>query len=271
MEYLPLASSPDDIDEAKYARTERRPRGNAGQHNLIFWACIGAICSSALSVVLFASTTLFPPKPSAIPLRRPSQYIHMQSILQSSNFTYPPITNFPPIVMQIDTADKQRAMHQDERGWYPSPGSIYPDDRHIVISREHSSVAQFRHLDFGMERCVLTASLPFKTDTFDPTISLTSPSTIDVWILDQPHELSPYTPGTWDRAAKRTRKLATLTFSSDAQTSSDAFRCPSAEFSTFELACAESQPDCRVDFWQDQRILPVGGLYITQTQTVPEA
>ncbi|KZT07895.1 uncharacterized protein LAESUDRAFT_724363 [Laetiporus sulphureus 93-53] len=240
---------------------------------LVFWACIGAICSSILSIIVFAGglflPTSAPPQPPYYgkALRRPNPYVNLDKVLRNGNYTFPPIMNFPPMVLQINTSDPQRKMREDDRQWRSSYGTVYPDDRHIVISSETSTIVQFRNLDYAMERCILTALLPRHTEPFDPQVSLRDPSTVDVWELDTTTEIARYIPDTWHRAAKRRQLFTTLEFSHAGPSNSSEFHCPSNEFTTLEFACSPTKPDCSVDFWQDQRAVPRGGIYIVQYQS----
>jgi hypothetical protein len=258
-------------------------------HNsrLFFWAIIGTLCSSALSFLVFASRVSFLPRSIGMPvllqgpvLRRPSHYMNLEKVLRTSNRTFPPITNFPRVVFQIDPADSQRRMTEDDQGWISNIGAVYPDDRHITISSkvhfippgnqtplltsyklQNSTILHFRHLDFAMEECMLMFVLPQRSDSFNPNAELTVPSMVDVWILDSSSEISRHIYSTWKFAPTRLRKLTTLEFSEHNPSSSGNFSCPTNEFTTFELACSPVTPSCNVDFWQNHEATPRGGLF----------
>ena len=110
-----------------------------------------------------------------------------------------------------------------------------------------------------MERCVLNITIPQRTETFDPAVTLLDPSLVDVWTLDAPTELSRYINGATTYAPGRKELLTTLSFSSTSPSTFGEFHCPSGEFTTLELSCLPSMPNCNVDFWQDQRARPLGG------------
>ncbi|KAI0945778.1 hypothetical protein AcW1_001920 [Taiwanofungus camphoratus] len=272
VEYVALASSSDNLNQGS-EETENSRSYLLSNNSLVFWACIGALCTSILSFSVFIRGTFWTPARSSVhppydqPLRRPSMYINLDKILKDVNDTFPPITNFPPVVLQISTSDPRRKMTEDHRQWRSAQGTIYPDDRHILVSAETSTVVQFRNLDYMMERCVLTASLPRHTEPSDPATTLYEPSRVDVWLLDTTTEISPYIVGAWERAPKRRGLLTTLTFSKEGPSTSEEFHCPSGEFTALEFACAPSKPSCSVDFWQDQRAIPRGGVYMTQFQS----
>ena len=107
---------------------------------MLLWACVGAICSSIISVTLFATATVFRPHSQTsapTPLRRPSTYVHLYHTLNTSVSTFHPILNIPKITMQMRTRDPKRRMTEDGR--YERLGGFqtyYPDDRHVLISPE---------------------------------------------------------------------------------------------------------------------------------------
>ncbi|KAF8960216.1 hypothetical protein BDZ97DRAFT_1666087 [Flammula alnicola] len=152
-------------------------------------------------------------------------------------------------------------MREDDRSWRSKLGTVYPDDRHIVISEKVSTIIQFRHIDYAMERCVLNVTIPQRTKKFDPFLDIVYPSTFDIWILDIVAEISRYTDTVWKFAPRRRKLFTTLTFSENdgGGLSSEEFHCPSNEFTTLEFACSPALPSCRVDFWQDRRTLPSAG------------
>ncbi|RDX57165.1 hypothetical protein OH76DRAFT_1335028 [Lentinus brumalis] len=150
-------------------------------------------------------------------------------------------------------------MREEERGRPTEFGTVYPDDRHILVTDKVSTVVQFRHLDYAMERCVVNITIPQQDGHFDPAVKLADPSMVDVWVLDAPTELSRYISGSMERAPARRELLATLTVSRSEASHSSEFHCTSGKFTTVELACSPTHPGCSVDFWQDQRAKPIGG------------
>ncbi|EMD39214.1 hypothetical protein CERSUDRAFT_134166, partial [Gelatoporia subvermispora B] len=155
-------------------------------------------------------------------------------------------------------------MSEETKEWYSFEGTVYPDDRHIIVSREVSTIMQFRHMDFKMEHCILKIALPQETETFNPMLKLHESSKVDVWMLDARGELSPRDSKTWKRAPDRRTRLTTLSFSGGENVTSQEFWCTSGEFTTVELACALTEQECEVDFWQNARVVPRAGVYIIQ-------
>ncbi|PCH44639.1 hypothetical protein WOLCODRAFT_139119 [Wolfiporia cocos MD-104 SS10] len=277
-EYILLATtdSPSSerisIDPEDTKQIQLRSVGSDLHSRLVFWACVSAICSSILSLCVAGYGYLSTPanvlgqSRNIKPLRRPNPYINLDKVLKDSNETFPPIVNFPPIVLQTAASGPRRTMREDHRQQRTKYGTVYPDERHILITSETSTIVQFRNIDYAMERCVLTLSLPPSVSLPDVPIKFSDPSTVDVWFLDTTSEISPYVSSTWEYAPSRLELLSTLEFSRGGPTNSTEFRCPSNEFTTFELVC--TIPGCEVDFWQDRTVTPKGGVYLTQHQSV---
>ncbi|KAG6848397.1 hypothetical protein H0H93_000549 [Arthromyces matolae] len=188
------------------------------------------------------------------PLRRPNQYMNLDSALSLRNHSepIPPIVGFPPVLLQIQVSDPKRVMREDERGHSSSVGTIYPDDRHFVVTPQIATVAQFRHLDYGMEFCKLVLKIPVPSPSLDPSVEIIDPTTIDIWSLDSPDELTPYT--VWNTAPARKSLFATFNVSATEEAVSTEFRCMSGAFSTLEFVCSDAHAPCHIDFWQDKEI-----------------
>ncbi|KAF8055312.1 hypothetical protein FPV67DRAFT_854273 [Lyophyllum atratum] len=268
--YTTLPSSAEELIDGDDDKQERSVYSSAQPHKrLFFWACIISIVSSLISLFILATVSstgsTLRHAPSVQPLRRPNQYMNIDKVLLNHTEPFPPIVGFPPVVLQIQRSDPKRTMHEDERG-HPSPvGTIYPDDRHFVVSTEMSTVAQFRHLDYGMERCRLLVKVPMPSDILDTAIQITDRSMIDVWTLDSPDELTPYT--IWEHAPARKAHFTTLTISERGEASSPEYRCPSGLFSTFEFVCSDTGKPCHVDFWQNKE-KPHGGIHVVQQDSL---
>ncbi len=251
------------------------------------WSVAGVAVTTVLSVILFVSglsATVHnsPPQVDEL-LLRPNPYVYLDKILRNTTMTFPPIINFPQVVLQIDNADGSRTMREDERGRATTFGTVYPDDRRILISDNVSSrtfmepepsltvstkvstIVQFRNLDYAMESCILNFSVPVETAGFHPDVSLAPSSIIDVWTLADSGELAQDIRGRdiLARAPARRTLLATLPFPASGSQQSKAFHCPSGAFTALELVCSHTAPACRVDFWQDRRAKPVGGEYLS--------
>ncbi|KAG6826139.1 hypothetical protein H0H92_000994 [Tricholoma furcatifolium] len=225
-----------------------------------FWAHLFSILSLFISTFILIYGPMYGTRwhsvsPDNHPLRRPSQYMNLDKVLKNHTNPFPSIIGFPPVLLQIQVSDDKRVMHEDERGHPSLVGTIYPDDRHFVVTPQTATVAQFRHLDYGFEFCKLAVKIPVPSPSLNPAIQIIDPTTIDIWSLDSPDELTPYT--VWNNAPARRNLFASLTVSATGEAVSTEFRCISGAFSTFEFACSHAHGPCHIDFWQDKE-LPYG-------------
>jgi hypothetical protein len=106
-------------------------------------ACITTIISSTVSVILYVGYNPFPELLSLSlpqgPLPRPNPYVRLQDALTETTHEFPPIHNFPEVVMQMRSSDESRRLWEDDRERSTPIGSIYPDDRHIVVTANVST------------------------------------------------------------------------------------------------------------------------------------
>ncbi|OSC96433.1 hypothetical protein PYCCODRAFT_1379207 [Trametes coccinea BRFM310] len=230
-----------------------------GTDRFIVWCAIAVACSTALSLLLTLTASftghgesLHPLATSVGPLR-PNPYWFLDKILVNSTRTFPPIVNFPQVVLQLDAGDPSCCVHEDERQKATHFGVVYPDDRHILMTESTSTLVQFRNLDYAMEHCVLNLSLPVKSDRFDPALSVVDSSLVDIWMLEDSEELTFDIHGLVDKAPQRQELLAMLRYSTTRSVQTQEFHCPSGAFTTLELACSPDASTCHVDFWQDRR------------------
>ncbi len=107
-----------------------------------------------------------------------------------------------------------------------------------------------------MENCTLHLTIPRSNSTWDVSGTISSPSTIDIWVLDSSKEINRHV--LWDHAPLRQYRFATVNVSPNGLVEPLPFYCPSSSFSTFELACSDVDPDCRLEFWQRKHTSPNG-------------
>jgi len=159
--------------------------------------------------------------------------------------------SFAQVVLQADVLGPKRALSEDERGYYSVEGSIYPDDRHILVSPSVSTIVQFRNLDYGLERCALIVVVPSVAMSHNSATRLHPADgvTLDIWELDAEEEFTPFRPRTWSVAPKRRALHKSIVLHENSSMELDKFFCPSGHFSTFEVSCTTGL-QCLVDFWQ---------------------
>ncbi len=111
------------------------------------WSSFGTLCSSlitllmvALSTVNYTSSTY---NSAIIQAGQPSQYIHLDSVFRNNHDRnashHTPIMNFPDIAAQIEAHSSGRLVQEDtSRQWRTNLGTVFPDDRHVIISSKVS-------------------------------------------------------------------------------------------------------------------------------------
>ncbi|TFK55498.1 hypothetical protein OE88DRAFT_1651847 [Heliocybe sulcata] len=260
------------FDEPQDWGTENETRNSmifGVNKRLLYLSCIAALCSSFLTIIVLAESYLtFPAKRdagAAHNLRHPSTYMNLDRVLGNVSYSFPDITNFPALVFQIRTSDSLRLIAEDVKGWRTPLGSVYPDNRRIVASKEVSTILQYRYRDYAMERCTLIANIPGDTKNVDSSVDSASSTQVDVWLLETSGALRPYLRSGQTRAPRRRRLLTTMMLSAGGNDSYGEFDCPSGDLLNLELSCPRVGRNCIVDFWQDQRLRPAQGIYIKQT------
>ncbi len=131
-----------DADE--YSSIGYNSRGD----RLVVWACIATLFSSLLT---FSMAVLNMRKDNCDsgeqfsgqnpPNRHPNQYINFDSVFRdrpvkeiSHERT---IVNFPDVVALVNETDATRHVYEDtSRQWRATLGTVFPDDRHIIVSAE---------------------------------------------------------------------------------------------------------------------------------------
>ncbi|KAL4256369.1 Ubiquitin 3 binding protein But2 C-terminal domain-containing protein [Pleurotus pulmonarius] len=99
-------------------------------------------------------------------LRRPSQFIRFDEITRASPPVHKEFNNYPILMTQVDSAQKDKVFEDDVKRYMTPIGTISPRDRRVLVTDMVSTVAQFRAIDYGMERCELYLALP----SLDPTL-----------------------------------------------------------------------------------------------------
>ncbi|KAJ6484014.1 hypothetical protein C8R45DRAFT_999949 [Mycena sanguinolenta] len=182
----------------------------------------------------------------------PNPYIGLENAMLKDVTSPAPIMNFPLFLGQINMSDSAVA-DEDLYHWTSSFGTIYPEDRTFLVSSEASTIAQFRAIDFAMERCVLTLAVPSVEDqgtSGKKTISSPGPISLAIWALDSTDDMDPRTLSWFTRPA-RSHLLTTIIFSVSGYFESPPFSCPSRTLHTFEISCGT--PECYLRFHQDSK------------------
>ncbi|KAK0222289.1 hypothetical protein IW262DRAFT_1435232 [Armillaria fumosa] len=254
-----LAMTPDISDSAEKTT-------NWWSDRLVMWLSVGTLGSSLITLLLVALSTVkytsITHNSAIIQAGQPGQYIHLDSVFRNNhdrNASHrTPIVNFPDIVAQIEVQSPHRLVHGDtSRQWRAKLGTVFPDDRHLIISSKTSTVLQFFHLDYGMEYCSLALSIPQPSDGFDPESKLENDTVIDVWLLQSNWSDRLIRTSSGETAPKRKALVASVPIRFGDHFTTDKFLCPSGELSLFELSCSTSSTNpCHVEFWQHGEISP---------------
>ncbi|KAG6873899.1 hypothetical protein C0995_009678 [Termitomyces sp. Mi166 len=162
-QYLPVPPSVDDelqSSEQLSAVLNNPPTFSRS----VLWLCIACTVVNILITVLNAwqRTTVYAPFDSKdiYTLRRPSQYIGFDSITRPSPPVQRNFTNFPFAVAQIDVQEPLKVFEIDTKRFMSLSGTVYPDDKKVVVTDKISTILQFRAIDYGMEICELHIDLP---------------------------------------------------------------------------------------------------------------
>ncbi|KAH9929374.1 uncharacterized protein B0H18DRAFT_996833 [Fomitopsis serialis] len=164
-------------------RTARVSTGASSTYILLTFICV--LCAVLNTILLTQisgglrssdekATTTF----GVQELRRPSQYIHLDSVARPS----PPVprnfVNHPILVSIIDSDHTHKVAEVDARRYMSHNGMISPPERHYIIADTVSTIVQFRAIDYGMELCEIHVHLPPlfpgpPTDAEEPSVVAT--------------------------------------------------------------------------------------------------
>jgi hypothetical protein len=179
-------------------------------------------------------------------------YIGLEDLQQKLNESYEDtlsVVNYPHILTQISSADPNKVWPDDSAGHFnPTTGTLSPDARRFSVERGVSSLAQFRIVDFGMERCHLELDLRhFLIE--NANWAWPSPQ-LDVWKLDVPLDRFLQVRAlSWNTRPERSQKLVSWSLKSDTVFSSGDLDCQWGTFPAFEFQC--EAVGCVVSFWSN--------------------
>ncbi|KAJ7430360.1 hypothetical protein B0H11DRAFT_2263585 [Mycena galericulata] len=270
--YIPLLSDPalvndvhnDGWDSSVPRRSSYAPQRKAEVPDRRVWIVLFATLISLVSLVLNIADFRSPPPQPSTKLIYPNPYVGLDRAVLTDAAPAPPIVNFPHLLAPINSSDPS-AVYLHQVHWQSSFGMIYPEEREFLVDTQVSTVAQFRTIDFKMERCVATLEIPSPADVQNLTskrVSLSSqPFLLEIWTLDTTEDI-PTRTLSYTTRPPRTSLLTTMVVDSGyTLRSSPPFPCPSRSLLTFEIGC--SIPGCSLHFRQDTKS-PRLAFYITQ-------
>ncbi|KAF7345936.1 hypothetical protein MVEN_01615900 [Mycena venus] len=227
----------------------------------VLFACLVSVTTLCVHLGIFYYPAP-PSTPSPEKLTYPNPYIGLEKAVLVDPAPAAPIVNFPLLLAQINSSDPTAAYVQQPH-WNSYFGMIYPEDREFLINTEVSTIAQFRTLDFGMERCVATLEIPSQDQIQDkPSKSISTsavPFTMEIWVLDAEERIDPHSL-TWATRPTRIDLLTTMVFHRGYNLlHSSPFLCQARTFLAFEIRCSA----CHLHFRQDKKS-PRLAFFITQ-------
>ncbi|KAG1836220.1 hypothetical protein DFJ58DRAFT_735145 [Suillus subalutaceus] len=163
-----------------------------------------------------------------LPFQNP--YLNLEILYKNPDFkssTHEPIINNAP---RYKSVEQSRA-------------PIY--ERRLIVTQEFESIAQFRVLDFGMENCSLSLTVPPRNSTEDLLYSDLGDSVIlDVWSLPARHKLDLYNLS-WSKLPRPRVHIGYMNASYGNTYRMPSFQCKSQSYQTFAVSC--SSPGCLVN------------------------
>ncbi|KAJ6602775.1 hypothetical protein DFH09DRAFT_830659, partial [Mycena vulgaris] len=186
-------------------------------------------------------------------LTYPSAYIGLEKAVLNDTIPAQPIINFPLVLAQINSS-KPLAEELQRNRLASASGKIYAEEREFLISQV-CTVAQFRTIDFEMERCVATLEIPSLADVENlprKKVSISNePCTLQIWSLDAAGDTQPRT-FLWASRPRRIGLLTTMVVGPRPNLlSSPFFPCPSRTSLAFEIS--SSTAGCHLHFRQDTK------------------
>jgi len=271
---------PKHDNSEKGAAWFQRILPNRSSHKLISWATTVIVVCAIVDVLvlsyIYRLLATFPTvNDSASQLEIRSPYVGLSELYRSGlvkSASYEPITNVPRLAAQISRAEPDKVFPDDVHRTMSDHGMISPGDRHLQLSREISTVLQFRTLDFGFERCSLAIRLPSLEERLpnpEPYVfrGMGDSLQVNVWALETTQRPLDAQTLSSNRRPVRRDLLATLDVQPGVQVQLPDFHCPSGTFHAFEVTCGDDSSDeCELDVWSNQN--EPWGAFMYQFQTV---
>ncbi|THH08337.1 hypothetical protein EW146_g9026 [Bondarzewia mesenterica] len=174
------------------------------------------------------------------------------------------IVNFPRMLARVQRSAPDRVFWPATPDRQTFTGTILPDARHFAVSHDLSTIAEFRVLDYAMERCRIAITLPLRnTSNADFNSQNLRPSNVHVWRLDtregpvDPRVLS------WRTMPHRATFLGALTANAGSTARTAEFACEQGALVQVEFSCSPTEEDmesgsCFLDFWQEPKLPGLG-------------
>ncbi|KAL5492847.1 hypothetical protein ACEPAI_4295 [Sanghuangporus weigelae] len=265
-----LSDDPKELDSVSIIDTEpSSPR----------WIRLCAFASIALAVLscfipdsqpASLPNAVFPSRVArlahAATLPRPPMYIGLSRLNHTTALAALPdeLVYFPHMFAPISQSEPDKVWPTDGRERRTFNGVVSPGEPRIIIdhSTGTSMIMQLRVQDYGMERCTISAILPWPSDSQlkeqNRTLILSSARTrLDIWRLETRGDVElDLTSLNWYTRPARSSLIATIDARAGRETRTPEFDCgASGSLQTYEISCAEPIDEdeaCRIEFWQEQ-------------------
>ncbi|KAL5536442.1 hypothetical protein ACEPAF_264 [Sanghuangporus sanghuang] len=216
------------------------------------------------------SNTAFPSRSArlahAATLPRPPMYIGLSRLNRTTALAALPdeLVYFPHVFTPVSLSESDKVWPTDGRERRTFNGIVSPGEPRVVI--DHSSgtsmIMQLRVQDYEMERCTISAVLPWPSDPQlkeqNRTLILSSARTkLDIWRLETRGNVElDLTLLNWHTRPARSSLIATIDARAGREIRTPEFDCgASGSLQTYEISCAEpieEDDECRIEFWQEQ-------------------
>jgi len=199
-------------------------------------------------------------------LRRPSQFIGFDKIHRNATTMTETksFVNFPMLMADIDASRPHKAA-KPRKGQRTPIGTVYPELSDMVATSSISTIVQFRALDYGMELCELSITIPLKDSSVYPLILPSSP--IQVYTLGEKKPL--YADSLSYENRPRRGNLIGEPHLKRNSTWKHTFQCLMDEIYTFEVACANVEIEqCLLRWTQDKEHGSFPAILMTQFSTI---
>ncbi|EPQ55669.1 hypothetical protein GLOTRDRAFT_115949 [Gloeophyllum trabeum ATCC 11539] len=275
---LPSEEEADSSFPERLVPLELEQEKSALSRNLVWLVVACALCTVAniaatgINMRLHAVEPKFGTPHTLKTIRRPNQFIGLDKV-ERGQVTYTPFANYPALLTQVDASNPNYVYSDDPLRWKTSRGSISPDDRRVLLTATVSTIAQFRILDYGMERCELMVQVA-ADQTLGPESSMRlsesfansskpEPGCISVWRLDAPEPLDPKRLW-WRNKPTRISQVAAFDPQVDPP-SVYRFDCVQDSLHSFEIVAEDES--CYMEWWQDKGT-STSAIYLQQSMSV---
>jgi hypothetical protein len=114
---------------------------------LPLWAFLGCFICTIVNLFIVRTSLQAASVQLAVPQRtaslpRPNQYIGLETVNRTgAGFAAPkPLVNHPPILTQVSSVNKNFVFPDEPHRWFSWVGTVSPDDRHFLVSKEASTL-----------------------------------------------------------------------------------------------------------------------------------